>query len=95
MYVVIILQLTVKVTVKETKVEGNMKNNKHVVQNKNGGWDVKSGGAPVAHQRTQKDAIQVANSIAKRDRTEVIIHGRDGKIRDKNSFGNDPFPPKG
>jgi len=24
----------------------------------------------------------------------VVIHGRDGKIRDKDSYGNDPVPPK-
>lgn len=72
-----------------------MNKNKHVVPNKNGGWSVKSGGNEVAHQRTQKDAIQTANTLAKMDRTEVVIHGRDGKIRDKNSFGRDPFPPKG
>ncbi len=26
---------------------------------------------------------------------ERIIHGEDGKIRQKNSYGNDPYPPKG
>ena len=72
-----------------------MNKNKHVVKGKNGGWDVKSGGIAVANQSTQRDAIQVANHMAKVDRTEVVIHGRDGKIRDKNSFGKDPYPPKG
>jgi hypothetical protein len=25
---------------------------------------------------------------------EVVTHGRDGKIRDSDSFGHDPHPPK-
>ncbi|MEQ1875656.1 MAG: DUF2188 domain-containing protein [Bdellovibrionia bacterium] len=69
--------------------------NKHVVPSKNGGWDVKSDGRAVSHHQTQRNAIQNANSIAKAEGTEVVIHGRDGKIREKNSFGNDPYPPKG
>jgi len=72
-----------------------MGKSKHVVPNKDGGWSVKTNGTTISHQRTQKDAIAVANSVAKSDRSEVVIHGRYGKIRDKNSFGNDPYPPKG
>ena len=70
-------------------------NNKHVVPNPNGGWDVKSGGIKNGHHATQKAAIQSANTSAKIERTEVVIHGRDGKFRDKNSYGKDPYPPKG
>ena len=72
-----------------------MKNNKHVVPNPNGGWDVKSGGLLSSHHNTQKSAIQSATSTARFDKTEVVVHGRDGKIREKNSYGKDPFPPKG
>jgi hypothetical protein len=43
---------------------------------------------------TQKQAIQVAREIAKNQKSEVVIHGRDGKIRDKDSYGNDPNPPR-
>ena len=25
----------------------------------------------------------------------VVIHGKDGRIRSKHSYGNDPFPPHG
>jgi hypothetical protein len=31
---------------------------------------------------------------ALRERVEVVIHGRNGKIRDSDSYGNDPFPPR-
>ncbi|WP_342545567.1 DUF2188 domain-containing protein [Lysinibacillus sp. FSL K6-4013] len=44
---------------------------------------------------TQKEAIKIATGIAKNQKSEVVIHNREGKIREKNSYGNDPFPPKG
>jgi hypothetical protein len=71
-----------------------MGKNQHVVP-KNGGWDVKGAGnqKSTAHTETQKEAITVAKEIAKNQRSEVVIHGRDGKFRDKDSYGNDPNPP--
>lgn len=44
---------------------------------------------------TQAQATEAARSTAIRERGEVIIHRPDGQIRDANSYGNDPFPPKG
>lgn len=43
---------------------------------------------------TQGSAIKAAVEMAKNQKTEVVIHGRDGKIRDKDSYGKDPNPPK-
>jgi hypothetical protein len=43
---------------------------------------------------TQAEAIRDARSIAMHNHSELIIHGRDNLIRDKDSFGNDPFPPR-
>jgi hypothetical protein len=43
---------------------------------------------------TQKQAIQVAKVIAQNQKSELIIQGKDSKIREKNSYGNDPCPPK-
>ena len=31
---------------------------------------------------------------AKRDRIEVVTHGKDGRIRDSVSYGRDPMPPR-
>lgn len=36
-----------------------------------------------------------AVKVAKNDKTELVIHGRDGRIQDRRSYGNDPFPPRG
>lgn len=44
---------------------------------------------------TQGAANEAARSTAIRERGEVIIHRPNGQIRDSNSYGNDPFPPKG
>ena len=44
--------------------------------------------------RTQGDAIDTARDRAQRERGEVIIHRPNGQIRDSDSYGNDPFPPR-
>lgn len=72
-----------------------MGKNQHVVKNKNG-WSVKgaNNSRATSNHPTQKEAIERAREIAKNQKSEVVIHGRDGKIRDKDSYGNDPHPPK-
>jgi uncharacterized protein YdaT len=44
---------------------------------------------------TQREATQAAREIARHQHSEVVIHRPDGRIRDRDSYGNDPFPPKG
>ena len=69
--------------------------NQHVVPNgKN--WQVKAEKATKATKNfnTQKAAIAYAKDIAKNQQSELVIHGKDGKIRDKDSYGNDPCPPR-
>lgn len=44
---------------------------------------------------TQREAQTAGRESAKRDETEHLIHGRDGRIRARNSYGNDPYPPPG
>lgn len=68
--------------------------NVHVVPNGNN-WQVKpEGGRPVSNHRTQGAAEQAAKPIARQNQSEVVIHRPNGQIRDKDSFGNDPNPPK-
>ena len=59
-------------------------------------WAVKGEGNKRASgiYPTQKEAIQHAIDHAKSQRSEVIVQGRDGRIRSKDSYGNDPCPPK-
>jgi hypothetical protein len=72
------------------------KHNQHVVPTGKGNWGVRGEGNSKITKvtPTQSEAISVATDIAKNQRSEVVIHGRDGKIRDKESQGNDPCPPK-
>ncbi len=68
----------------------------HVVPHRNGGWATRTEGASRAgsRHRTQGEAIGRARSQAIRQRTEVVIHRPNGKIRDSDSYGNDPHPPR-
>lgn len=68
----------------------------HVVPN-GGKWSVRRAGATKASGTfvTQAEAIAKARDLAKSQGTELYIHGADGRIRERNSFGKDPHPPKG
>ena len=67
----------------------------HVVQ-RNGGWATLKEGATRAGALlpTQAKAIERAREQAQRERVEVVTHGRNGRIRDSDSYGSDPFPPR-
>lgn len=70
--------------------------NQHVVPH-NGRWAVKGAGnqrATSVHD-TQQQAIDAGREIARKHQSELVTHRPDGRIRDKDSHGNDPFPPKG
>lgn len=68
----------------------------HVVRNGDT-WKVKQENAKRSSGNfdTQQEAIKRAQEIAKNNGQEVAIHNRNGLIREKNSYGNDPYPPEG
>jgi hypothetical protein len=72
------------------------KSSQHVVPHPDGGWSVKRGGATHATKRfeTQREAISYGRKISKVQGSELYVHGRDGMIRSKDSYGSDPAPPK-
>jgi hypothetical protein len=75
------------------------RNERHVVPNSSGGWDVKAPGADRAssHHENQNDAIGRAREIVHNTGDgEVVIHGENGQIRDSDTVapGNDPLPPR-
>jgi len=74
-----------------------MKNgkNQHVLPKKDK-WAVRGEGntRDTAVCDTKAEAMEKAKAIAKNQKSELIIHTKDGRISDKNSFGNDPHPPK-
>jgi len=82
--------------VQKIKLGGeNMGKNQHVVKT-NDGWGVRGEGNSriTSEHRTKNAAENAGRQIAKHQQSELVIHGRDGKIQDKDSFGKDPCPPK-
>lgn len=74
-----------------------MGKNQHVTPHPTGGWQVKGEGNSKATVRTstQKEAIDRARAISKNQGSELVIHRLNGMIKDKDSHGRDPFPPRG
>jgi len=73
-----------------------MGKNQHVVPH-NGEWAVRGAGNDrvTSIHSTQAEAQAAARQIAINQQSEVVIHRPDGRIRDKDSYGNDDYPPKG
>ena len=71
--------------------------NQHVTPHPHGGWQVKGAGNSRATVRTgtQKEAVAIAREIARNQKAECFTHGKNGQIRARDSYGNDPYPPKG
>ena len=78
---------------KEVNMAGK---NIHVVRDGDQ-WKVKQENAQRSsgNFRTQQEAFERAREIAIKNSQEVAIHELDGRIREKHSYGNDPYPPEG
>lgn len=74
-----------------------MAKSQHVTPHPKGGWQVKGAGNSRATVRatTQSAAIAQARVIARNQKSEMVIHRPNGQIRAKDSYGNDPYPPRG
>ena len=72
------------------------KSSHHVLPSLDGGWSVKKSGAERAskHFPTQAKAVSWARDASKAAEGELVIHRRDGTIRNKDSYGRDPMPPR-
>jgi hypothetical protein len=68
----------------------------HVVRG-NTGWRVEIEGRSRAQSihSTQQQAQQTGREIASRTGRELLIHGRNGKIRERSTYGTDPPPTRG
>jgi uncharacterized protein YdaT len=72
-----------------------MGKSQHVVKRPEG-WGVRGEGnsRDTSLHPTQREAIDAARQIAQRQQSEVVIHDQRGRIRDKDSYGPDPSPPR-
>jgi hypothetical protein len=70
--------------------------NQHVVPH-NGEWAVRGEGNSrvTSVHNTQAGATGRAREIAQNQGSELLVHGRNGQIRARDSHGRDPYPPKG
>jgi hypothetical protein len=61
------------------------------------GWAVTREGSKRAASvhRTQQEAAKEGKATVARDKTEYFLHGKDGQIRERNTSGKNPYPPKG
>lgn len=68
----------------------------HVVPSSKSGWIVKNGGASKASKNfnDKSTAVEWARDRSRSKGSELVIHRRDGMIQEKNSYGNDPRPPR-
>jgi hypothetical protein len=71
------------------------KRSNHVVPSSSG-WAVKKSGAEKASKTfdTKEEAVDYGRVLSKNERTELYIHKSNGMIQNRNSYGNDPHPPK-
>jgi hypothetical protein len=69
----------------------------HVVRDKNSGWQVRIEGTarPRSTHKTQTEATKAGRDVARKNKSELLVHGRDGKIRERSTFGHDPRRTKG
>lgn len=74
-----------------------MGKNIHVTKRPDGNWQgIGEGNSRASFvTKTQREACGKARNLAIKNHSEVLIHGVDGKIRARDSYGNDPYPPKG
>lgn len=73
-----------------------MGKNQHVTPHGEG-WQVKGAGNSRATKLfdTQAEAVEYAKVIAQNQQSELFIHKANGGIRERNTYGKDPYPPKG
>jgi Uncharacterized protein conserved in bacteria (DUF2188) len=69
----------------------------HVVADNKSGWQVRVEGTarPQSKHKTQSEAAKAGRAIARKNQSELLVHGRDGKIRERSTFGTDPRQTKG
>jgi len=58
-------------------------------------WAVEEGGKKLSTHHTQAEAEKFARGEAIRAKAELVVHGRDGTIQRKDSYGHDPRSKKG
>lgn len=72
------------------------KANQHVVPSQSGGWAVRRSGAARASRvfKSRQDAVTYARGLARKEGSELFIHGSDGTVRERDTYGSDAVPAR-
>ena len=72
------------------------KASRHVIPHSKDGWSVRASGAASATKvfAKQEQAVKYARDLARKEKTDLYVHAKDGSIREMSSYGRDPLPPK-
>ena len=57
-------------------------------------WTNKVGGRKQGQYDTQEEAAKAGRQTAEQNQSEHHLHGRNGQVRERRSYGNDPYPPE-
>lgn len=61
-----------------------------------GDWEVKHQGVVLSKHRLKDNAVDEGRRVAKANQpSQLFVHRADGTIEFENTYGDDPFPPKG
>lgn len=95
-FVLLVRQCFIYNTKIQKEVQMSKGKNQHVTKHGEN-WQVLGAGNSKATKvvSTQGEAITIAKEIAINQNSELVVHGRNGRIREKDSFGNDPRNIKG
>ena len=76
----------------KTLMEGKMASNEQHVVHRDGKWIVRKTGSDKATRKfvDRNEAIKEGRRLARKKGTELIIHGRDGRIRALESYDHVP-----
>ncbi|XWN36810.1 MAG: DUF2188 domain-containing protein [Balneola sp.] len=63
---------------------------------KDGTWAVRASGSSrdASRYTSKSDAVNRGREIARKRKNGLVVHNRNGKIKFRDSYGKDPFPPK-
>jgi hypothetical protein len=66
------------------------------VTRRGGKWVVRGSGygKVFSTHPTQNEAILSGRDLARNNEGELIIHGQDGRVRERDRYNSDPLPPK-
>jgi Uncharacterized protein conserved in bacteria (DUF2188) len=69
----------------------------HVVHREDQGtWAVEvEGGRARSTHATKAEAERAGREVARKNKSELLIHRRDGRITERNTYGHDPRRTKG